>query len=289
MATQLASASNDHGNLLADTAVRSLGGGRFVGEIPPRWMIAMTHGGSAMAAALQVLRAVVAPDRALVSASASFLRGLPAGPFDARAEILRETRSGTFAQSDIATGEGELALRVVGLHAAPPSGQPRQVPTRAFPCDARPLDEAGGLPLPTSGPFGEIMAGLPFIGQQERRLALGTPPDDPSFTPREPRIAVWTRFHVTPWAADGTLDPIAYPCLGDDNMAYLQRTGPEGLARRMISLQLDLQCFATTRSDWVLQHGIARHADDRYLLSEVEIWDPNGTLLAIVTQRALLK
>jgi acyl-CoA thioesterase len=278
------------GDPIADTAVREGPAGRFVGSIPPSWQISFSQGGITLMAALQATRRIVGDDLELICASAVFTKPLHCSTdFVVGAELLRAARGASYVSADLTIAESnERALRLHGVY-----GQQRESPApvveRSFPEDIPAFSSCPEGQLPSRGPLADIWKLMPFWHQFDWRPAIGLPIDSPDLGGRAARNASWIRFKRTPRRASGLVEPLAYCCLGDVVDSYFQAAGLSAFMVTLFTMQIDVQWFGTTDSDWVLQHGRTIHAKDGYLHAEVELWDPEKRLLAVVSQRALMK
>jgi acyl-CoA thioesterase len=119
------------------------------------------------------------------------------------------------------------------------------------------------------------------------RLAVGHPAWEDGWSPGRPRIASWTRYHKPALLTDGSIDPVTYFLPSDHLMVAANQTlGPRRQTGMLVSLEISIQFFGTTKSPWILQNSWVPHADSGYAFGQVELWDPEQRLLAIALQRA---
>ena len=76
--------------------------------------------------------------------------------------------------------------------------------------------------------------------------------------------------------------------MGDDTAVYWQATGLAGFAKRIVTLHMTVHWFSMTRHEWFLQHSWIDYADGGCAHCNVELWDPDHRLMAIVNQRAII-
>lgn len=269
--------------------------GRFGIDVSPAWNVIYTFGGMSFGLALRgAERALARDDLALVSAHAVFCEPVAAGPVVVDTTVLRQGRAAAQVHADLRVG-------------APPADARSTTPNVALSAvfgrvDDSPVDftgiefpddvlepEASPRPSETSedSPFGRIR----FHDQVEWRIA--TPGFDPRATDRAPgpaRAQVWMRFLDEPRRPDGTLDPVALAVPADTlGWALFRRTGTSLPPFLVLTLELDLQVLAPTRSRWLLQDVRCQHAGGGFAFGTVELWDEDRRLVAMASQRARLR
>ena len=105
-------------------------------------------------------------------------------------------------------------------------------------------------------------------------------------------FAAWFRLRREPRRPDGLIDPVSY-CVPADMLgaAVARRLGPIAQTPPffVLSLEINLQLFATTDSPWMLQNVVSQHAGEGYAYGTTELWDGNRQLVGFATQRARLR
>jgi acyl-CoA thioesterase len=280
------------GNFAEDTAVTAdpQHPGRYTANLSPNWNILYVFGGVTMATAVSAARAAVSqPDFELLTATATFLSPIQAGP---QTLDVRKLRAGKGAEQLTvemrcdASSEGRTGS---DLHVVCTFGPRRRADTKfvdlAFPTVPGPNDIARPKPPPGSG-----VARLPYHYSVESRPVLGNLPWDNDWKPGPARWAAWHRLRNNVRLHDGTLDPLVYvPAADMIGPAVRQAQGPGPRLTMSISLEISLHVFARTDSEWLLQDAHASQAGDGYASGIVNLWDERGVLVAQALQRAILR
>jgi len=269
--------------------------GRFTLEFSPAWNIFYTFGGFTMAAALRAAQLHVdRPDLVPLTAHAVFCSPVGAGPVEIDVDVVRNGRTAANVQADLRqVGHEGADLRLLATF-----GQEHD--TRVtyqgieFPTGILPPDECPQRPDPAE--FSSARPPFPpvnFHRQNDWRPAYEGFTWDETWG-REGEhaneFACWFRLHREPRLPDGTIDPISY-CVPADMLGPAINRGGRNEAEPflILSLEIDLQFFATTSSAWTLQRVVSQHAGHGYAFGTTELWDDQRRLLAFVTQRARLR
>ena len=287
------------GDLLADIDVQPdpATPGRYVLDLSPAWNIFYTFGGVTMAAALRAAeRGVARDDLHPLNAHAVYCSPVAAGPIEIDVDVIRSGKSAANVSVDLRQrGHESSDLRMLAtfgqLH-----DSPYEYRGVEFPADVLPPELCPQRPDPAE--MSEARTPFPpvnFHQQNDWRPALEGFSWEENWgdrEPREARFASWFRLLNEPRRADGSIDPISY-CVPADMLgpAIGRRIGPLGAERPFLILSLDinLQFFATTSSEWTLQHVISHHAGNGYAYGVTELWDEERRLIALATQRARLR
>lgn len=288
------------GDLLADIDVRPVAGtpGRWATDLPPAWNVFYVFGGVTMATALRAAeRELDRRDLSPLSAHAMYCSPIAAGGVEADVTIVRDGRTASNVRVDLhQAGRGGADLTMLatfgqthdthvafeGIEFPADVLRPEQCPSRPDPAE---FSEATN-PFPpinfhAQTDFRPAMAGFSWAGDWDV---------DGS---REARFASWLRLLEEPRLPDGTIDPVSY-CVPADMLgtALSRRMGPNGPDNPpflILSLEINLQFFATTDSAWILQHTIAQWAGNGYGYGTTELWDEHRRLVGYATQRARLR
>jgi acyl-CoA thioesterase len=272
-------------DLATDTRVVPDGGtrGRYLATIPGWWNAQFAFGGMTSTIALRAVEAAIdRPELVPVSATAIFCSPVPCGDVVVDTDVLRTGRLVAQGESVLrAAGSDQIGVRMVAVF-----GQRRESDLSfvdvVFPDDVPPVDQCQVPVAPPGWPLSQS----PVFAHHELRRAVGKLPWEDDWSPRRPRIASWARYHKPALLSDGSLDPVTYFLPADHMMpAVSQALGPKE-QRMLVSLEISMQFFATTRGPWILQHSYARHAGAGYVFGYVELWDEQRRLLAIAAQRA---
>jgi acyl-CoA thioesterase len=133
-------------------------------------------------------------------------------------------------------------------------------------------------------------AAIPYHHQTEFLLADDSSPISGETPPGDPVANSWFRFSRPPLLADGAWEPTSLALPGDIlGTAVHAGVGSDAGFFLVISLQISLQIVAEMRTEWLLQHTRAHVAADGYAAGTTELWDSEGTLVAIATQCAKLQ
>jgi acyl-CoA thioesterase len=267
----------------------SIGPGRLRTVVTEEWNCPfLPHGGiitaiaaSAMAAELDV------PAQRLRSVTAVFASPVAPGPVEAVVTVLHRGSSVSQVTATLCSvGEdaGITALAAFGAR------RPGFEFTDLTPPEAPPPAECRSFrdPPPAAAVHRTADAGADvhfrFWDRIEGRVVTGHAPWD-TYVPVTSERVYWYRFDEPPLLEDGSLDPLALVTLCDTMPgAVAERMGPDQPAWYPPSVDLTVHLLGNTRSEWVLARNRARHAGEGYASTEIELWDPDGTLLAYGTQ-----
>ncbi|MEX0664382.1 MAG: thioesterase family protein [Acidimicrobiia bacterium] len=237
------------------------------------------HGGVVTAVALRATAAALdAPEQRLRSLTSTFIAPVQPGAIDVDVEVLRRGRSiSQVSASAHNVGEAE-GLRCVAVF----GGERRGFEfTELEMPDVPPPDECPSWrDAPADAPARHVV--FNFWDHVESRMALGHLPWMP-YEPTTAQRVYWYRFDEPP-VVDGSLDRLALVALCD--------TMPGAVAERLgsgdgwipPSMDLTVHLFGDTSAEWILANNRAHHAGDGYASVDIELWDPNGQLLAYATQ-----
>ncbi|HVF73497.1 MAG TPA: thioesterase family protein [Acidimicrobiales bacterium] len=254
-------------------------GGRV--EVDAMWNCPIVpHGGLVTAIAAKAMADELAdPDQRLRSITSVFAGAVQPGPVDVEVTVVRRGRSISQLSATLrnpGSDAGLTALAVFGAH------RPGFEFTDLVAPDAPPPDECMRFRDAPDGPYH-----FNFWDHVDGRLAVGHarntdfPPSDSS------ERVYWYRFDEPPFLDDGNLDPLALVTLADTMPgAVAQRVGSDTPVWLPPSADLTVHVFADTTSDWVLTRNHCRWAGDGYASLDMELWSPDGRLLAYGTQVA---
>jgi acyl-CoA thioesterase len=276
--------------------------GRSSLEMSPAWNVFYTFGGMTMAVALRaacdhVVGELGRDDLHPITANALFCAPLGAGRIQADVTTLRAGRTAAQVRSELRQGdEGGPALAMLVTFGERHADALGTYDGITFPADVRPPDECPARPDPAEGSrAGSPFPVLNFDEQTDWRPAQAgfTWEDGPARSEGlDARFAAWFRLKREPRLPDGTIDPVSY-CVPADMLgaAVARRLGPLAQTQPffVLSLEINLQLFATTDSPWMLQDVVSQHAADGYAYGTTELWDGNRRLVGFATQRARLR
>ena len=284
------------GDILRDTEPAPVDGvaGRYRAVIPEAWRIFYAFGGATMATALRAATAEVdRDDLVLLTADATFCQAVPCGAVGVEVEVLRQGR--TAAQAIVrlwSIDEGDDGSGEVGndLVVTCVFGQRQESPFAfvgaQFPDVPPPEQCVSRMSMDADSPF----AAIPYHHQTEFRLVDDSFSMSGEVPPGDPVAASWFRFTRPPLLADGSWEPTSLALPGDIlGTAVHVGVGSDAGFFLVISLQISLQIVADMRTEWLLQHTRAHVAADGYAAGTAELWDSDGTLVAIATQCAKLQ
>jgi len=260
---------------------------RYTTNIPDSWNIIYAFGGVTMAAAVRAAReALSQPSFDLLSANATFLSPIKAGPASIDVRTLRSGKGSEQMAVDLRAGTtGEHS----DLHLSVSFG-PRRANDTRFQDPDMPSVKRPEETHPPEPPPDYPMLKLPYHQSVQIKSCGSRMPWDMSWEGGKARWVGWFRFANTPRLSDGTLDPIAYipPCdmIGP---ALLQARGPKASPSMVVSLEITVHFLQKTQSEWLLQDTQCYHAGDGYASGMVHLWDEEGVLVAHAIQRAVMR
>ena len=198
-------------------------------------------------------------------------------PGAARLDVTSEKvgRSLSTASARLVQGERTIAIAIATF------GLPRD--STEF-CDIEapvvaPPDDAGLLAMGTATP-----GHAPFRDHYEQRLAIGFPPG----TSEHGRVGGWTRFRTRRPFDDLAMVAIAdswYPSISArSSVGAMQAPTVDYTVHMLASLPL----AQLDRDEFVLTEFETNVAADGYLVEDGRIWAPDGTLMAVSRQLAVL-
>jgi acyl-CoA thioesterase len=258
--------------------------GRYHGHLPVTWAEPdVPQGGISLAVTARAMEAELRTPMPLRSVTCVFAAPVESGDVEIDVTVLRAGRSVAQVLATARTpgrGAGLTALAVFG--ASRPGYEFTDVPPPPMPAvDALPSYRD---PLPD----GVELDGDPFplwVHHLEGKPVSGHPPWE-DYVPTSSERAAYQRFDEPPVLADGTVDPFALVALCD--------TMPASVAERLgrpiehdwygPSADLTVHVVGTARAEWILARSRARRAADGYASCEIELWDPEGGLVAYGTQ-----
>lgn len=268
-------------SLEADTAVREVGPGRYVGAIHPDWWGgAGPHGGFVAALLMRALQAAVGdPARAARSLSIHFVARPEDGPLTVETTIEREGRSLTSMSARLVQAGEDGSERLVALALAAFS-LPREAPA---------LEEA---PAPPQAPPPQQVPEVPWLGPPMPRMfaqseirSLSGPPFAAA---PEARSEAWMRLRVPT-----TLDAPAVAFLLDAlwPAVYSRLDRPAGAPTVDITMHFrrSLPLPGSTPGAWALGRFTTRLLAEGFFEEDGELWSEHGLLLAQSRQLALLR
>jgi len=249
---------------LSDTRLKSSAGEAY-------WNFTSAFGGWALALGYSAVQRAQPQGGMLASATASFLKPLPADGMEIEVRALREGRRTNFVRAEL-SGEGEDADLVFTADYVFSDMKEKALDyTCSFPVVKEPAD-ADRLP-DTPGPK--------FLSRYEQRVALGQP-----FSAQEhPHSAFWVRD-----AAERPWDAKALLALSDTPMPrtfFLDTTPRFGAT---VQYDLHVMCsaeeLAACGSDYLLVEATADRVYSGRFSQTTRIWSRDQRLLAVSNQLA---
>jgi len=254
-----------------DTVVEQAEPGVFAGRLTDRWNIgSVPNGGYVLAVALAAVRRTLsAPDPLTVTAH--YLRPSAPGPVTIHVETIKigrqySTASARLLQNGRETARvlatyGDLAAQSGPVHvfAEPPALPPREAPA-----------------LPATSAF--VPATTEFTRRVDIRAARSI--SDPLRPGEPPELSGWLRF------ADGRRpDTHALPVIADAFPPVVFRVLAPGWVP---TIELTVHVRARPVSEWVRCVFRTRFIFGGLLEEDGEVWDEDGTLLALSRQLAAM-
>lgn len=232
--------------------------------------------------AARAMQEIVSSAQSLRTITAVFANRVVPGPVTIDSAILRAGRSATQATAEVYSDGQDAGLTATAVFG---------VSRRGFVfTDTRPPD----VPPPCKCPSfrdesaeGVVSGSAPLWDRIEGRTALGHHPAE-RYQPTTSEQAHWYRFDEPPLLDNGFLDPLALLVLSDTMLGSIsERMGPGMPAWFAPSADLTVRLFGEVRSEWLLAHHRAVHAQNGYVSLSQELWDPPH-LVAQATQLAFV-
>jgi acyl-CoA thioesterase len=245
----------------------ALGGGRYRGQVDPRWNIAdAPNGGYLLSMALAAIRAEV-PHPHPFAVSAHYPQRTAAGDADIATEVVRVGRGSSTARATLSQ-----------------EGSARMVATATFgDLDAIRGPTAIQADRPEFHPPDECVAAVgpaapPFLQQFDLRLTPETAAWAVSHPSGVAEAAGWIRF------ADGREpDPACLPLMADAFPPTVFNLMP---AAWVPTIELTVHVRGRPRPGWLQCRFRTRYLIEGYLEEDGEIWDSDGRLVALSRQMA---
>jgi acyl-CoA thioesterase len=267
---------------LEQTAVTEVDGqpGTYAGFLSDQWNCPLVpHGGVVTAVALRAMAAALdVPEQRLRSVTSVFVAQVRPGDLRIDVEVLRRGRSMSQVSAQIRNADADEGHRLLAVFGAERRGfefTELQMPSVPPPEQCR-----GWRDFPP-----DIAAGPTFNFWQhaESRIAVGHFPWE-DYEPTTSDRVYWYRFDEPPFV-NGVIDPLAVVALCDTMPGAVGELVGSGRDVWLPpSVDLTVHHFADTSSEWIIATNRADHAGDGYATLEIELWDPDGTLLACATQ-----
>lgn len=270
-------------DLLADTVVTAVGGGRYTASISADWNAAIyIFGGIPMTVALRAAIAELDDDGYVPrSVNAIFCAPMRAGDWVIDAEVLRAGRSARQVSVDVSNADTDNVPQVRMTATFGPSRDEGLVFSE--------VDFPPGVPRPDEIDSAPLRAGddipIPVIRQLEVHPVLG---HNSPFAPTEPgpaRSARWVRFR-RPVGADLPSLAVHADELGLSVMQKRHRDDPFWM---VLSLDIGIHLIARPDSEWILLDSTATEAGDGFCSGVVNLWDTSKRLVAVASQRAMIR
>lgn len=256
-----------------DTAVTSLGGGAFAGQLSPRWNVGdKPNGGYLLAVALRAA-AEELPLPHPFTATAHYLRPASPGPVNVDVEVVRAGRS--LATADVRLYQSDAEVIRVLTTFGDLSRLDGPTNLQAGPPELPPVDECvrGRGTLPDGGAVA--------IGD---RFDVAMHPETLGWLRGAPtgraQVGGWIRF------VDGReVDPLALTLIVDAMPPGVFDLGAMGWVP---TIELTVHVRAMPADGWLRMWSTTRFLQNGYLEEDVEIWDSQDQLVAQSRQLARL-
>ena len=270
-------------DLLADTAVTAVGGGRYTASISADWNAALyIFGGIPMTVALRAAMAELDDDDYVPrSLNAVFCAPMRAGDWVIDAEVLRAGRSARQVSVDVSNVDSDDVPQIRMTATFGPSRDESLVFSEVeFPEWAPLPDEIDEAPLRAGDDIP-----VPVIRQLEVYRILG---HNSPFAPTDPgpaRSARWVRFRH-PVGADLPSLAVHADELG---LSVTQKRHRDDPFWMVLSLDIGIHLVAPPDSEWILLDSTATEAADGFCSGVVNLWDTSKRLVAVASQRAMIR
>ena len=251
-------------------------------EVDAMWNCPIVpHGGLVTAIAAKAMTDELAePEQRLRTITAVFAAAVQPGPVDIDVTVLRRGRSISQASATLRNPGSDAGLTVMAVFGADRPGF--HFTDLRPPTDLPPPDQCVAFRDSPPGPMH-----FNFWDYVDGRVAKGHPRGH-DFPPSDSSERIyWYRFDEPPFLDGGILDPLVLVTLADTMPgAVAQRVGSDTPMWLPPSTDLTVHLFADTDSEWVVARNHCRWAGDGYASLDMELWSPDGRLLAYGTQVA---
>jgi acyl-CoA thioesterase len=253
-----------------DTAVTSLGEGRYGAVIDPAWRVERANGGYVAAIVLRAVTTELAdPARLPRSVTMHYLRPPDDGPVEVEVTSERTGRTMSALSARLTQGGRTMGLALVSAGLSRDGYELDEAPMP----DVPPPEESEALVRP---PFP-----IPIRDQIETRHAIGPQPFGP---PGEAVTGGWMRM-VEPEPTDAHV----LVQMADAWVPAIFGVSTERLGVPTVDLTVHLRRTPTPDDDgWVLVRFRTRVAAEGFLEEDGEIWGRSGRLLAQSRQLAAI-
>ena len=242
------------------------------------------HGGLVTAVATRAMQLELDdPAQRLRTVTSVFADAVQAGPVEIDVTVLRRGRSISQLSATLRNVDAEAGSTVTAVFGA---DRPGFSFTDVDMPEARPPEECPSF-RDIAASYEEGPFHFNFWDHADSRIAKGHARwDDFPPSPTSERI-YWYRFDEPPFLDGGELDPLALVTLCDTMPgAVAEKIGSDQPMWLPPSADLTVHVLGEARSEWVLARNRCRWAGDGYASLEIELWDPDGGLVAFGTQIA---
>ena len=266
-----------------DTAVTSMGDGRYEATMDTGWWIVNGPNGGYVAAV--VARAIVAevavgaetePPKTLHSLTLHYLRPPAEGPVHLDVTIERRGRSVATATARMYQADRLVVVAIAAVAGARSTHEFNEIVAPHVP-------DPDDLPAPVRP---EGAPTIPLNARYDMRPCLGSATSEwgPEAAPMPAVTGGWIRF------ADPTpVDAVALAALTDAWFPpVFHRMPAQPMAVPTVDLTIHVRQLPADPFDWVLVRFASPLAVGGYLIEDGELWDRHGNLLAVSRQLAVL-
>lgn len=242
------------------------------------------HGGLATAVAARAMeRELDDPAQRLRTITTVFAGAVQAGPVEIDVSLLRRGRSISQVSTTMCNVDADAGLTAMAVFGA---DRPGFSFTDLDMPDVRPPEQCPSF-RDIAARYSEGPFHFNFWDHVDCRIAKGHARfEDFPPSPTSERV-YWYRFDETPFLDGGVLDPLALVTLCDTMPgAVAEKVGSDQPVWLPPSADLTVHVLGEARSEWVLARNRCRRADEGYASLEIELWDPEGGLVAFGTQIA---
>jgi acyl-CoA thioesterase len=256
-----------------DTAVTSLGDGRYGATVDPAWRVERPNGGYVAALALRAVTTELAePERRPRSMTIHYLRPPEDGPVEIHVATDRAGRRMSFLTAHLSQGGRLLANALVAAGSAQQTSSSHD---DAGPPDVPDPEDCPPSPVP---PFP-----VPLRDNFDTRRAIGNTPFDPAGPGGEAVTGGWIKL-VDPEPTDAHL----LVQVADAWPPAAFGVTAERIGLPTVDLTVHLRQLPLGEDPWLLVRFRTRLAAEGYLEEDGEIWDRTGRLLAQSRQLAAI-
>lgn len=257
--------------------------GRYRVDIHERWNCPIVpHGGLVTAIAAKAMAtALDMPEQRLRSITSVFAGQVKPGPVTVDVTPIRKGRSISQLSATVCNEGEDAGLTCLAVFGASRVGY--EFTDLEPPIDLPPVEECPSF-RDRPSPFRDMFP-FEFWEHVDSRMAQGHVQWEGHYEPTTSERVYWYRFDEPAVDDEGVWDPLTLVTLCDTMPGAVgERMGPDDTIWLPPSCDLTVHVLGDTKAEWIIGRNRARFAGDGYASADMELWDPDGRLLAYGTQ-----